>query len=118
LPITRIPYARVIAFNVTAFAQLALAVAFRSRSRTLPEIGFLRNRPLLGALVVAALLQIAVVEFAPLQPFFAIVRPPAADWLLLIPIALAPVTVIELGKMLARRPRRAATLAPARAGRV
>ncbi len=104
-------YARVVAFNVTALAQLALAVAFRSPQRTLPEIGPWRNRALLGALVLAALLQIAVVEWAPLRPFFDVSRAPAGDWLLLIGAALLPVTLIELWKI-ARRSRRRAGAAP------
>jgi Ca2+-transporting ATPase len=98
-------YARVVAFNTIAFSQLALAVAFRSTTRTLPEIGPFRNRTLIGALALAALLQFAVVELGPLQPFFAISRPPASDWLVLIPVALVPVTVIEVRKILLRGAR-------------
>jgi Ca2+-transporting ATPase len=98
-----VAHARVIAFSVIAFAQLSLAVAFRNPARTLPEIGVFGNRPLLFALGLAALLQVAIVELAPLRPFFAVARPVASDWLALIPAALFPVTVIEVGKIVRAR---------------
>ena len=92
-------HARAIAFCVTAYAQLLYAFAFRSRRRTLPELGLFSNPALLGAVVIAGLLQFGAVAVPFARPFFEVARPLGADWLLVAALAVAPVTLVEAAKI-------------------
>jgi Ca2+-transporting ATPase len=95
----RLGHARTVAFCVTAYAQLLYAFAFRSQTRTLPELGLFSNRPLLGAVLGAALLQLAAVELPFARPFFGVERPLASDWGVVLALALIPVTLAETWKI-------------------
>ena len=99
----RLPHARAMAFSIMAYAQLFYAFAFRSWRRTLPEIGILSNRPLLAAVIVASALQFLVVELPFARPFFGLERPVGGDWWVVAALALIPVTLIEVGKLVRRR---------------
>jgi Ca2+-transporting ATPase len=99
----RLPHARAIAFSITAYAQLFYAFAFRSWHRTLPEVGLFSNRPLLAAVVIASALQFLIVEFPFVGPFFGVERPVGGDWWVVAALALTPVTLIEVGKLVRRR---------------
>jgi len=99
----RLPHARTIAFSITAFAQLFYAFAFRSWHRTLPEVGPFSNRPLLMAVVIASALQFLIVELPFARPFFGVERPVGGDWWVVAALALTPVTLIEMGKLVRRR---------------
>jgi Ca2+-transporting ATPase len=88
------------AFAVLVLGQLALALAFRSQSRTLFGLGPLGNPRLLLALAATAVLQVLVHELAPLRALFGIERLAASDWPLVVGASLVPVTLIELGKLL------------------
>jgi Ca2+-transporting ATPase len=99
----RLPHARAIAFSITAYAQLLYAFAFRSRSRTLPEIGLFSNRPLLAAVVIASLLQFLIVELPVAQPLFGVERSVGGDWGVVAALALTPVTLLELAKLVRGR---------------
>jgi len=92
-------HARAVAFTVVALAQLAFAFAFRSPTRTLPELGLFSNPPLLGAVLVAALLQVGAVTLPVAREFFGLTAAIGADWRWMVPLALAPVTVVELTKI-------------------
>jgi Ca2+-transporting ATPase len=103
-------HARAVTFTVVALSQLAYAFAFRSATRTLPQLGFFSNRPLVMAVVIAALLQIGAVTLPVARQFFGLSTPIGDEWRWIIPLALAPVTVVELGKIVAAllRPKVAA----------
>jgi Ca2+-transporting ATPase len=102
-----IAHARSVAFCVIAYAQLLYAFAFRSRRYTLPELGLVSNRQLLAAVGAAAVLQFAAVSLPWLQPFFGVTEPFGREWLVIGVLALAPVTLVEVVKILrqAVRPR-------------
>jgi Ca2+-transporting ATPase len=93
--------ARTAAFCTLAFTQLFFSFACRSRSRTLPELGPFSNPYLFGAIAASALLQFAVVMLPFTHPVFDIPARPGGDWLYILPLALVPVTAIELGKLVA-----------------
>jgi Ca2+-transporting ATPase len=92
--------ASTMAFAVLVLGQLALALAFRSQSRTLFGLGPFGNPRLLLALAATAVLQVLVHELAPLRALFGIERLAASDWPLVVGASLVPVTLIELGKLL------------------
>jgi Ca2+-transporting ATPase len=94
-------YARAVAFTVVALAQLAYAFAFRSFTRTIPQLGLFSNLTLLGAVAVAALLQVGAVTLPFAREFFGLSASIGSAWRWMVPLALAPVTLVELGKILA-----------------
>jgi Ca2+-transporting ATPase len=106
--------ARTAAFCTLAFAQLFFSFACRSQRYTLPELGPLSNPYLFGAIAASAVLQFALVALPWTHSVFDIPAHPGGDWLLILPLALLPVTVVEMAKVVraglaARRGARAAT---------
>jgi Ca2+-transporting ATPase len=86
-------------------AQLALVFAFRSPSRTLPELGATSNRALLGCVVASLALQLTILAVPPLRDLFGLHRLDATEWLLVVGAGLLPVTVVETQKLAGgRRP--------------
>jgi Ca2+-transporting ATPase len=96
----RLPHARAMAFSITAYAQLFYAFAFRSWRRTLPEVGLFSNRPLLAAVLVASALQFLIMELPFVRPFFGVERSVGGDWWVVAALALIPVSLIEVGKLM------------------
>jgi P-type Ca2+ transporter type 2C len=60
--------------------------------------GFFTNPWLLGAIVISSLLQVTVVMLPFAQPVFEIGSDLGRDWIIVILLALIPVTVIEITK--------------------
>jgi Ca2+-transporting ATPase len=94
----RLERARAVAFCVAAFAQLFFAIGCRSDRVTAFALGCLRNPALLLAILLSALLQIVVVTLPHARSVFEVGHHLGGDWLLVIALALVPVTVIELAK--------------------
>jgi Ca2+-transporting ATPase len=92
--------ARTVTFCITAFAQLFFAIGCRSQRFTMPELGVFSNPHLLGAIGISGLLQLSVVTLPFAQPVFGITAHPSWEWLLVFLLALTPVTIIEVGKLL------------------
>lgn len=97
---THLARARTMTFCITAFAQLFFAIGCRSQRFTMPELGLFSNPHLLGAIAISGLLHLAVVTLPFAQPAFEATDHPACEWLLVILLSLAPVTIIEVGKLL------------------
>jgi Ca2+-transporting ATPase len=95
--------ARTTAFCVLVYAELLRAFAARSGDRTLFELGLLTNPHLLGAVVVSALLQLSIVTLPFARPVFEAATHFGWEWLLIVALALAPLSVIELSKVLRAR---------------
>ena len=93
-----IAHAQTVTFCVAAFAQLFFAIGCRSDRRTAFEIGFFRNPALLAAIAISSLLQVAVVTLPFTRPVFEVRTDLGREWLLVIALALVPLTVIEAGK--------------------
>ena len=97
---SQLPPARTVAFGIVAFAQLFYSLTCRSQRRTLPELGFMTNPHLWGAIAISALLQFTVMVLPVARPIFKISPPMGLDWGLVAGLALAPVTIIEISKFL------------------
>ncbi|MFM8414535.1 MAG: cation-translocating P-type ATPase [Planctomycetota bacterium] len=95
----RLPHARTLTFCVAAFSQLLFAIGCRSDRATAVQLGFFANPWLLGAITISALLQVAVVTLPYAQDVFQVGSQLRGDWLLVLGLALVPVTVIELAKV-------------------
>ena len=102
-----LPAARTAAFCTLAFAQLCFSLGCRSFRYTLPQLGALSNRWLLGAIGVSACLQLGAVTLPFLQPVFKVDAAGFTwEWLMIAALALTPVTVIELVKLVNARQQR------------
>lgn len=94
-------YAQSAVFYVTMFAQLFFSFACRSQRYTLLQLGLFSNPYLLGAIVFSGVLQMALL-WLPLTERIFFGRPPqfGFDWLVIFGLALTPVSIIEIAKMI------------------
>lgn len=98
-----LPRARTMAFCVVSYAFIFSSFAFRNPRRTMPELGFFSNPALLGAVAVSCLLQLSVITLPFARPVFETAGHFAWEWVLLGLLTLAPVTVIEVIKLIRGR---------------
>jgi P-type Ca2+ transporter type 2C len=94
----RLPHARTVTFCVAALSQLFFAIGCRSDRQTALELGFFSNPWLLAAVTISVLLQLMVVTLPYAQGVFEVGSQLGRDWLLVLGLALVPVTVTELAK--------------------
>ena len=97
--------ARTLTFCVAAFAQLFFVIGCRSERKTAFSLGFFGNPYLLLAIILSALLQLAVVMLPGLQSVFQIEQTLQKEWVVVLGLALVPVTIVELAKMVPCRSR-------------
>jgi P-type Ca2+ transporter type 2C len=96
-----LPAARTAAFATVAFAQLLFSLACRSERYTMPQLRLSSNRWLLGAIGVSALLQLIVLTVPVLQPLFKVAPVASAwEWVMIVLLAMTPVTFVEVTKLL------------------
>lgn len=95
-----LPRARTAVFCILAFTQLFYSLSCRSQRKTMPELGLLTNPYLFGAIAISSLAQLSIVTLPIAQPVFDSVVNVGSDWLWIIGLALVPVTVIEVTKIL------------------
>lgn len=89
-------------FCVVAYMQLFYSLSCRSQRNTTPEIGLLSNRYLLVAIVASAIIQFAVVATPVTRTVFDIDDQVLSQWMFILVASLAPVSMIELTKLLRR----------------
>lgn len=100
--------AQTVAFCILSYTQLFYSFSCRSQRYTMPELGLLSNKPLLGAIVISGLLQTAV--FLPwLDRLFKIQSRLGWEWFVILGLSLLPVTIIEVAKLIRAAIRRRAT---------
>jgi Ca2+-transporting ATPase len=95
-----LPRARTVAFCVVSYAFIFYSLSCRSLTRTMPELGPFSNPPLLGAIAVSGLLQLSVVTLPFARPVFETAAHFAWEWSLIALLALTPVTLIEVTKLI------------------
>ena len=74
----------------------------RSQTLTLGQLGFWTNPHLLLAIAVSGLLQVSIAVFPFTQPVFDVPTHSVIEWLVIVVLALTPVTVIEVVKLIRR----------------
>ena len=92
--------ARNLAFSVLVFGELFRSFAARSATRVFWQVGALGNLLLVAIVAVSVMLQLAIHHVPWAQTLFEVGPLPAADCLLALGIALIPVTILELTKLL------------------
>lgn len=91
--------ARAMAFCVLVYSELFRALAARSQTLTWGQLGFFSNPTLLACIVISGLLQLSIVSLPFTQPVFDVATHPAWEWLVIVILALTPVSVIECIKL-------------------
>jgi Ca2+-transporting ATPase len=99
-PDATLHHVRTATFCTVAFAQLFFSIACRSPRRTMPELGFFSNHYLMAAIIASVVLQVGTVTVPGVRQVFGIDELPTWDWGLIVVIALVPVTIVELAKLL------------------
>lgn len=104
-------------FTVLCLSQMGHALAIRSEYRSLFSQGVFSNKPLLGAVCLTFVLQLAILYVPPLQGIFDTTALPISD--LLVCLALSSVVFwgVELEKFWQRRKQGVGTETPHNAGR-
>jgi Ca2+-transporting ATPase len=91
--------AQMTAFCIMAYSQLFFSFSCRSLHLTMPELGLFTNKFLLAAIGISALLQLGAVLLPVAQPVFGASGHATIEWLLVLGLALVPVTVVEVAKL-------------------
>jgi len=97
------PAWQTVLFNTLVFTQLAVALEARSERESLFAIGVWRNRAMVLALVLTALLQLTVVMLPLGRRIFGTVPIRARHWILCIALSLLVLALIEIYKTAARK---------------
>ena len=95
--------ARAMTFCVVVYAELFRALAARSATFTFGQLGFWTNPQLVLAIVVSGLLQVSVAVFPFTQSVFDVPAHSLGEWSTIVLLALTPVTVIEVFKLIGQR---------------
>lgn len=90
--------ARTMAFSVLSLSQLVHAFNMRSEHSVF-SVGLLSNKYLVGAFLIGVLLQCSVVSIAPLAALFKVTPLSGIQWLIVTVLAVAPLTIVELQKL-------------------
>jgi len=99
-PDTTLEHVRTATFCTVAFAQLFFSIGCRSPRRTMPELGPFSNPYLMAAIAASVLLQVATVTVPGVRQVFGVDELPTWDWGLVVALGLAPVTIVEVIKLL------------------
>lgn len=92
--------ARTVLFATLVFVQLFHTFNSRSESKSALSMGLFSNKYLLGALIISAALQLAVIYVPVLQPFFRTESLFLKDWGVVFVCAFIPVLLIESVKQM------------------
>jgi len=100
----RDPIWQTMVFTTLTLSQMANVMAIRSERRSLFQIGLLSNKPLLGAVILTVVLQLALIYMPFLQAIFKTVALPLPDLLLTGAVSSVIYWAVEVEKWVRRRP--------------
>ncbi|MBI4584137.1 MAG: cation-translocating P-type ATPase [Planctomycetes bacterium] len=92
-----------VAFCVIVIDELFRYLAGRSNTQILLRLGFFTNPHLLSAVAISLLLQLAVVTLPGVQEVFETATRFSWEWLVMFGLALFPITIIEIAKLIRAR---------------
>lgn len=102
IPAEVMTYARTMAFVVLAGSQLFYALAMRSKTRSIFQIGLLSNPYLIGAILTGFALQLMVISIPFLAGAFQVQMLSRFDWTLVMLFAVVPLIISEVFKLFKR----------------
>ena len=98
-----VEYWQTVVFTVLTISQLFHSLAVRSESASLFSIGLMSNRPMLGAVLLTLLLQLAVIYVPALNPIFHTQPLPLADLAICLALSSLVLFVVEIENWLIRK---------------
>jgi Ca2+-transporting ATPase len=90
------------AFSTLAFIQLAHSMNARSSTESIFSLGLFRNAYLIGAICIAAAMQVAVIAIPGLNTLFRVTSLDAGQWLWVAGLSLAIIPIVETVKWFKR----------------
>jgi Ca2+-transporting ATPase len=96
-------YYRTVVFTIVTLTQMAHVLAIRSGNESLFRAGLFSNKPLLGAVSLTILLQLAIIYTPWLQEFFQTVPLSAHDLLIATALSAVVFVAVEIEKAFFRR---------------
>jgi Ca2+-transporting ATPase len=90
-------------FTTLTLSQMAHVMAIRSEKQSLFKIGVMSNRPMLGAVSLTFVLQLALIYVPFLQNFFQTMALPAMELGITIAVSAVVFWAVELEKWFSRR---------------
>lgn len=96
-----------IVFNVLCFSQMGHVLAIRSESQSFFSMSMFSNKPLIGAVLLTLLLQLAVTYVPFLQPIFRTEALTVKEFLLVGAVSSLVLFGVEIEKAVFRKRRRA-----------
>jgi Ca2+-transporting ATPase len=94
------------AFATLTMCQLFHAFDVRSEHHSLLHIGIFTNKAMNRAFVIGMAMQLSVLCIPPLQRVFSVVSMDAAQWLVVLALAAAPLFICETVKALTGQNRK------------
>lgn len=94
------------AFASLALIQLAHSMNARSATESIFKLGFFKNRYLIGAIAIAAALQISVIAIPGLNTIFRVIQLNGEQWLWVAVISLMIIPIVETVKFFKRLARK------------
>jgi Ca2+-transporting ATPase len=98
-----VEYWQTVVFTVLTVSQLFHSLAVRSEQASLLRIGLFSNLPMLGAVVLTVLLQLAVIYVPALNPIFKTQPLPLFDLAVCFALSSLVLVAVEIEKSLVRR---------------
>jgi Ca2+-transporting ATPase len=98
-----VAYWQTVVFTVLTISQLFHSMAVRSERASLLNIGIASNRPMLGAVLLMVVLQLAVIYVPALNPIFKTQPLPVMDLVICFALSSLVLLAVEIEKALARR---------------
>jgi Ca2+-transporting ATPase len=102
VPPNTVEYARTMAFMVLVMCQLFYALAVRSHSKSIFQIGVFTNKYLVGAILFGVVLQLLVISLPVMQRAFHLQMLDADGWIIAVSLGLVPLFFNEIYKIFIR----------------
>ena len=98
-----VEYWQTVVFTVLTLSQLFHSLAVRSETASLFPLGLFSNKPMLGAVILTVLLQMAVIYIPALNPLFHTQPLPMFDLAICLALSSLVLVAVEIEKWLMRR---------------
>jgi Ca2+-transporting ATPase len=98
-----VEYWQTVVFTVLTLSQLFHSLAVRSETGSLFSIGLFTNLPMLGAVMLTVMMQLAVIYLPALNPIFHTQPLPLFDLCVCLGLSSLSLLAVEIEKWLARR---------------
>ena len=105
-PLTADATANTMAFATLTLSQLFHAFDVRSEDQSIFQIGFFSNKAMNEAFLIGLAMQMSVLCLPPLQSVFSVVFLRPVEWLVVMCLAVTPILLCEIEKLIRRIIRR------------